>query len=202
LNGSDLTGEPLTERRARLMPVVDDSGLLLSQELPGRLSDIIEAIRGLGLEGVVAKRRDSIYESGERSGAWQKLKLELQQEFVVGGYRPGGNGIDALLVGFYNDRKLYFAGKVRAGFVPHIRRDLFRTLRMLHVDACPFANLPDDKRSRWGGGVTAEDMREFQWVEPELVVQIRFVEWTEDDRLRHATFVGSRPDKSARKVFR
>jgi bifunctional non-homologous end joining protein LigD len=202
LNGSDLTGETLTMRRARLLPVVDDSGLLLSQELPGRLPDIIEAIRGLGLEGVVAKRRDSIYEPGERSGAWQKLKLELQQEFVVGGYRPGGNGVDALLVGFYARRKLYFAGKVRAGFVPHIRRDLFKTLRTLQVDTCPFANLPDDRKSRWGGGVTAEDMREFQWVTPRLVVQIRFVEWTDDARLRHAVFVGTRPDKEATQVLR
>ena len=69
----------------------------------------------MGLEGVIAKRKDSIYESGERSSAWQKLKLELDQEFVIGGFRPGTNGFDALLVGYYDGSQLRFAGKVRAG---------------------------------------------------------------------------------------
>jgi bifunctional non-homologous end joining protein LigD len=202
VDGTDLTREPLIERRARLPKVVDESGLLLSQELPGRLSDILQAVRDLGLEGVVAKRRDSIYEPGERSGAWQKLKLELQQEFVVGGYRSGGRGVDALLVGVHEGGKLCYAGKVRAGFVPHIRRELFRKLSPLHIDACPFANLPDPAKSRWGGGVTAEEMREFQWVRPKIVVQIRFVEWTADQRLRHAQYVGLRPDKKPADVRR
>jgi bifunctional non-homologous end joining protein LigD len=201
-NGKDLTAEPLTSRRARLLEVVDESGLLLSRELPGGLPEIIEAVRAFGLEGVVAKRRNSIYEPGERSGAWQKLKFELQQEFVVGGYRPGGKAIDALLVGFHQDGKLCFAGKVRAGFVPHVRKELFKQLEPLRIDRCPFTNLPDTKRSRWGGGVTAEDMREFQWVTPTVVVQIRFIEWTADGRLRHAVFVGLRPDKHGSEVRR
>ena len=93
-------------------------GLLLSEELPGTAAAIVEAVRGLGLEGVVAKRKDSLYEPGERSDAWQKLKLENQKEFVIGGYRPGSNGVDALLVGYYDETGLRFAGKVRAGFVP------------------------------------------------------------------------------------
>ena len=88
LDGPDLTGQPLLKRRARLARVLDGSGLLPSQELPGAVSAIVEAVRGLGLEGVVAKRKDSLYEPGERSDAWQKLKLENQQEFVIGGYRP------------------------------------------------------------------------------------------------------------------
>ena len=98
LDGKDLTGQPLLKRRARLARVLDGSGLLPSQELPGTAAAIVEAVRGLGLEGVIAKRKDSLYEPGERSDAWQKLKLENQQEFVIGGYRPGSNGIDALLV--------------------------------------------------------------------------------------------------------
>ena len=88
LDGKDLTGQPLLKRRARLARVLDGSGLLPSQELPGTAAAIVEAVRGLGLEGVVAKRKDSLYEPGERSDAWQKLKLENQQEFVIGGYRP------------------------------------------------------------------------------------------------------------------
>jgi bifunctional non-homologous end joining protein LigD len=89
LDGKELPDEPLTRRKAMLSKVLAGSELLLSQELPGRAADIFEAARALGLEGVVAKRRDSAYEPGERSGVWQKLKLELSQEFVVGGYRPG-----------------------------------------------------------------------------------------------------------------
>ena len=71
-----------------------------------------------------------------------------------------------------------------------------------HVDACPFVDLPHSKSSRWGGGVTADEMREMQWVKPELVAQIRFVEWTAEGRLRHAAFLGLRADKSAREVRR
>jgi bifunctional non-homologous end joining protein LigD len=202
LNGKDLTGEPLLQRRARLPRVVEDSSLLLSEELPGTPAAIVEAVRGLGLEGVVAKRKNSLYEPGERGDDWQKVKLENQQEFVIGGYRPGSNGIDALLVGYYDDTGLRFAGKVRAGFVPHLRREVFKALKPHHVDDCPFVDLPNSKSSRWGGGITVEQMREMQWVKPELVAQIRFVEWTAEGRLRHAAFLGMRSDKSAREVRR
>ena len=154
--------QPLLKRRARLPRVLDGSGLLASEELTGTAAAIVEAVRGLGLEGVVAKRKDSLYEPGERSDAWQKLKLENQQEFVIGGYRPAGtNGIDALLVGYYDDSGLRFGGKVRAGFVPHLRREVFKALKPHHVGECPFVDLPQSKSSRWGG-VTAEEMREMQ----------------------------------------
>ena len=159
-------------------------------------------MRGLGLEGVIAKRKLSPYVPGERSEDWQKLKLENQQEFVIGGYRPGSNGVDALLVGYHDDSGLRFAGKVRAGFVPHLRREVFRALKPYHVDQCPFVDLPNPKSSRWGGGVTADEMREMRWVEPELVAQVRFVEWTAEGRLRHAAFLGLRSDKVAREVRR
>ena len=93
---------------------------------------------------------------------------------MFGGYRPAGsNEIDALLVGYYDDSGLRFAGKVRAGFVPHLRREVFKTLKPHHVDDCPFVDLPNSKSSRWGGGVTADEMREMQWVRPALVAQIR-----------------------------
>jgi len=150
LDGKDLTGEPLLKRRARLARVLDGSGRLASEELPGTAAAIVEAVRGLGLEGVIAKRKDSFYEPGERSDAWQKLKLENQQEFVIGGYRPAGsNGIDALLVGYYDDTGLRFGGKVRAGFVPHLRREIFKVLKSYHADDCLFVDLPNWKSSRW-----------------------------------------------------
>jgi DNA ligase D-like protein (predicted ligase) len=202
LDGKDLTASPLEERRAGLPRLLAGSGLLLSRELPGRPSEIVAAARGLGLEGVIAKRRDSVYEPGERSGAWQKLKLELSQEFLVGGYRPGFNAVDALLVGYHEGARLRFAGKVKAGFVAHVRRDLFKKLQPLHRSTCPFADLPNSRSDRWGGGVTADEMHEMQWVKPAVVVQVRFVEWTAEGRLRHSAFVGLRTDKDASEVRR
>ena len=202
LAGESLTGQPLRVRRASLPGILRGSGVLLSEELRGSADRVIEAVRGLGLEGVVAKRRDSRYEAGGRGGAWVKLKLDRQQEFVIGGYRPGPHGVDALLVGFYDGRKLRFAGKVRAGFTPHLRREVFGQLRSLHSSRCPFVDLPNSRTTHWGGGVTAGQMLEMQWLAPTLVAQIRFVEWTADGHLRHAAYLGLRADKSPREIRR
>ena len=202
INGDDLTRQPLAERRQRLPSIIKSSGILVSEPLPGTPQQVIEAVSRIGLEGVVAKRADSHYQSGERSGAWVKLKLDKQQEFVIGGYRSGPNGVDALLVGYYEGEQLRFAGKVRAGFTPHLRREVFESLKPLEIATCPFVDLPNSKTSHWGGGVTAEQMAEMRWVKPTLVVQIRFVEWTNDGHLRHAAFLGLRSDKRASAVRR
>jgi bifunctional non-homologous end joining protein LigD len=202
LNGRDLTELPLTDRRRRLPSIVKDSGILLSEMLSGTAERVIEAVSLVGLEGIVAKRKDSRYQSGERSGAWVKLKLDKQQEFAIGGYRPGPNGIDALLVGYYEGKQLRFAGKVRAGFTPHLRREVFEALKPLHIAECPFSDLPNSKTSHWGGGVTAEQMAEMTWVKPKLIAQVRFVEWTNDGHLRHAAFLGLRSDKRPSEVRR
>lgn len=202
LDGEDLTRTPLLERQRLLEPVLEGTGILLSSPLPGTAAQVSDAVRRLGLEGVIAKRRGSRYVPGVRSDAWLKLKLDRQQEFVVGGYRPGPHGVDALLVGFYEAGKLRFAGKVRAGFTPHVRRDVFARLEPLHTARCPFVDLPNSKTSHWGGGVTAEQMAEMQWVKPKLVAQVRFVEWTADEHLRHAAFLGLRDDKDAKAVAR
>jgi DNA ligase D-like protein (predicted ligase) len=202
LNGEELTSLPLATRRARLEPLVRPSGILLSEILEGSAPDVIEAVRSLGLEGVIAKRKDSRYLPGDRSPAWQKLKLDRQQEFVIGGYRPGNHGVDALLVGYYEAGRLRFAGKVRAGFTPQLRREVFVHLAPLQAATCPFVDLPNSKTSHWGGGVTPEQMAEMQWVTPKLVAQIRFVEWTEDGHLRHAAFLGVRTDKQVTEVRR
>jgi bifunctional non-homologous end joining protein LigD len=91
---------------------------------------VIDAVQGLGLEGVIAKCRTSRYSPGDRNTSWVKLKLDRQQEFVVGGYRPGPHGVDALLVGYYDERDLRFAGKVRAGLPRRWRRNT-RSLAIL-----------------------------------------------------------------------
>jgi bifunctional non-homologous end joining protein LigD len=203
LNGESTTGLSLQERRTKLGRVIEKSGLLLSLQLPGSVADIVSTVRAMQLEGVVAKRLASVYEAGERSGNWQKLKLERQQEFVIGGYRPSGSsGVDALLVGYFDEQELRFAAKVRAGLVPHARSELARKLKPLQVKHCPFADLPTQASSRWGGGVTAEDMKEMIWTEPKVVVQIQFVEWTAENRLRLSKFLGLRSDKAASEVRR
>src|SRR6185436_7324015 len=203
LNGRDLLQEPLTRRKAQLPALLEGSVIRLSHELSGTAAVVVQAVKDVGLEGVVAKRRDSLYVPGERSGDWQKLKLERQQEFVVGGYRPYGSlGIDALLVGYYEGKQLLFASKLRNGLIPHTRREVLAKLKPLHIEKCPFANLPSEGDSRWGGGVTAEQMHEMQWVKPEVVVQVRFVEWTAEGRLRLPKFLGVRMDKKASHVTR
>ena len=201
-NGKDLTGWRLEDRRKQLPDVLNDSGVLLSAELPGSAAQVIAAVQQLALEGVIAKRRDSAYDAGQRTGAWVKLKLDRQQEFVIGGYRPGSHGVDALVVGYYEGKQLRFGGKVRAGFTPHVRREVFGVLKQLHSSTCPFGDLPNSRAARWGGGITAEQMPEFQWLTPTLVAQIRFVEWTADGHLRHAAFLGLRSDKRPTDVHR
>jgi bifunctional non-homologous end joining protein LigD len=201
LEGQDLTALPLQERRSKLPDLVDQSGILVSQALKGSAAQIIEAVRGLQLEGVIAKRLDSVYEPGQRSGAWVKLKLDRQQEFVIGGYRPNSASVDTLLIGYYDGKDLHFAAKVKAGFVPHNRSELFRQLQPLKQQLCPFVDLPSGK-SRWGSGVTADEMHEMRWVNPKLVCQVRFVEWTSEGRLRHAVYLGLRSDKNAADVHR
>ena len=203
LNGTDLSGRHLAERRRALQRAVSNGSVIrISDALPGAAPDIMRTLREAGIQGVIAKRKDSHYQPGERSGDWVKVKLEQQQELVIGGYRTDGQSVDALLVGYYEGKQLMFAGKVRAGFVPHVRREIAALLEPLHSTQCPFPNLPDARLSRWGAGITAEQMKEMQWVKPQLVAQISFVEWTGENRLRHARFLGLRTDKAARDVRR
>jgi bifunctional non-homologous end joining protein LigD len=159
-------------------------------------------VRKLGLEGVVGKRLDSRYEPGQRSGAWIKLRTNLEQEFVIGGYIPGARGFDALLVGVYKTKKFVFVAKVKNGFVLRVRDEIFLALETLQTAKCPFANLPETRALRWGETITAEKMSECRWVKPKLVCQVAFLEWTDAGHLRHCTFVAMRDDKKPAEVIR
>jgi len=130
LNRRDLTSTPLTKRRSQLAKIVDpDAYLRLLPELPGSAEDVVQAVLEIGLEGVVAKRRDSLYQPGERSADWLKLVLERKQEFVIGGYRlDAPRSIGSLLVGYYEGKQFRFASKVHGGLTPHLRRELLDTL--------------------------------------------------------------------------
>ena len=202
LNGIDLQGKPLTARRSALQELVAGSDMEFSDELAGTADEVVEAISQVGLEGVVAKRRDSRYEPGKRSGVWQKFKVQHRQEFVVGGYKPENKNFQSIVVGYYEDKMLRFAARVRAGFTAAQRAALFEVLRPLKVEKCPFGDLPTGKTGHWGEGVTEEDMKVLKWVKPVLVAEVAFTEWTRDGHLRHSAFVGIRNDKSARDVRR
>jgi bifunctional non-homologous end joining protein LigD len=163
---------------------------------------MLRFVRSHGLEGVVAKRADSVYEPGKRTGLWTKTRINLAQEFVIGGYMPSHLEVDSIVVGFYKGKELYYAARVRAGFVPATRRTTFDAIKHLKTAKCPFVNLPEKEAGRWGQGFTAEKMKEAVWIRPEAVAQIEFLEWTGADHLRHTKFVGLRDDKDPRKVVR
>jgi bifunctional non-homologous end joining protein LigD len=202
LNGKDMQEQSLTARRADLEKILIGSDVVFSAELPGSAGDVIQAVTDVGLEGIVAKRRHSRYESGKRSGAWQKFKLHRRQEFVIGGYKPENTTFQSIVVGYYENKKLRFASRVRAGFTAAQRAALFELLSPLKTETCPFADLPSSKSSHWGEGVTAEDMKVLKWVKPTLVAEIAFTEWTRDGHLRHSAFVGLRTDKDPRTIVR
>ncbi len=105
-----------------------------------------------------------------------------------------------LVVGCYEGSRLLYVSKVRAGFVPHVRREVAKRFRGLQTDTCPFANLPEGKRTQWA--LTREQMKDCVWLRPELVAQIEYTEFTPDGHLRHAKFCGLREDKPARSVVR
>jgi bifunctional non-homologous end joining protein LigD len=207
LNGKDLRREPLLARKALLEKLIADppEGILYSDSLDSDVDDLLKQARQLGLEGLIGKRKDSLYESGQRSGAWIKLKITLEQEFVIGGFsNPQGSRkfFGSLLVGYYQKDKLFFAGKVGTGFNEKSLRALYRDLDKIRAPQCPFVNLPEKKGDRYSPGLTASEMKKCHWVEPKLVAQIRYTEWTRDGKLRHPVYLGLRADKSAREVVR
>ena len=108
----------------------------------------------------------------------------------------------ALLVGVYEDKKLKFAGRVGTGFDDKLLRSLSSELEKIRVESCPFFNVPAVGRSRWDQGLTAAEMKRCHWVKPSMVCQVKFTEWTRDDRLRHPVFLGIREDKSPNEVVR
>ena len=205
LAGEDVKGLPLEARRqilrSKLMPRLGEP-IRLSESFDVPADQLIRVIRESGLEGIIAKRCDSLYEPGRRSGAWRKMRVNRGQEFVIGGYIPAAENFDSILVGYYQGKELMFAARVRAGFVAAIRAVLFNRFRNLGVEKCPFRNLPEARKGRWGEGLTAEDMKECRWLRPRLVCAVEYVEWTEANHLRHARFIALREDKAPTVVVR
>jgi DNA ligase D-like protein (predicted ligase) len=205
LAGRDVMREPLEKRRElleqKILPKLKEP-VRYASPLDASLPVLIASVKAQGLEGLVAKRRDSRYESGLRSGAWMKMRVNRGQEFVIGGYTIGTKTFDALVFGYYEGERLIYAARTRNGFTPVVREQLFKKFRMLGIEECPFANLPEAKSGRWGAGLTAAKMKDCRWLKPVLIAQIEFLEWTGENHLRHTRFIGLREDKPALEVRR
>lgn len=207
LNGRDLRAEPIEARFEVLHALLKKPPrpLQLSPIFMVEPADMLRSVREQGLEGLIAKRPGSLYESDRRSGAWLKCKVLNEQEFVIGGFtlpQRSREFFGALLVGYYQDGKLLYAGKVGTGFNRALLRSMHATMRKLAQTQCPFANLPMSRRPRFGRGMTRAEMNSVTWLRPWLVAQIKFAEWTHDGLLRQPVFLGLRKDKAATAVRR
>lgn len=196
--GYDLTKTPLLKRKEFLRGILagqtEDGPVRYSDHVSGKGDTVLQHACRLAMEGIICKRANAPYQSG-RSQSWVKVKCIKRQEFVIGGYTdPSGarKGFGALLLGFYDkDDRLRYCGKVGTGFNAESLHQMHKQLSALKTDRPAFKNPPRGAAFRGG-----------HWIRPELVAEIEFSEWTEDDILRHPSFQGLREDKSPREVVR
>lgn len=196
LDGYDLRGAPLVERKAALKSLLRGAParMQLSDDMQGSGAELLQKSCRLGLEGIIAKQRDAPYRAG-RGREWLKIKCSADDEFVIGGFTdPAGarQGLGSLLVGYYDDKKrLIYAGRVGTGFTEKSASDLRRKLGRLEQRAAAFVQPPK-----------AVGSRGIHWIEPKLVAQVQYSNFTRDGLLRHPSFKGLREDKAATSVRR
>jgi bifunctional non-homologous end joining protein LigD len=205
--GRSLIGEPLEARKALLQTLCGDAGepIRYSGDLGSDADALLAQVQQLGLEGLIGKQRKSLYEPDRRSGAWIKLKVLNEQEFVIGGYTPPQGArkhFGALLVGYYDGKRLLFAGKVGTGFNANLLAALHKKFKEEEREDCPFADLPSKQGGQWVQGITPSMMRRLHWINPVFVGQVKFAEWTRDAKLRQPVFLGLREDKKPTDVKR
>jgi bifunctional non-homologous end joining protein LigD len=198
LDGRDLTGTPLIERKEALRGLTaglaPDGAIRISEHFEEQGSTLLDHACRMGLEGIISKRRDAPYRSG-RGGDWIKTKCANRQEFVVAGYAPStvdSRAIGALVLGYYENGELRYAGRCGTGYTHRMARELSQRLQPLRIDKPPFAKLPAEETRA----------RNARWVEPKLVAEADFRGWTHGDRIRQASFQGIREDKSPQDVVR
>jgi bifunctional non-homologous end joining protein LigD len=207
LEGKSLVNIPLFQRKELLAKLCDNltDPIRFSGEVGGDAKSLLKEVQRRGLEGIIGKQRNSVYEPGRRSGAWIKLKCVNEQEFVIGGYTPPQGArkyFGALLVGYYEKKKLLFAGKVGTGFDTKMLAALYKRFQKELRNDCPFADLPSKLSGQWVQGITPSMMRKMHWINPVFVCQVRFSEWTRDAKLRQPVFLGLRDDKEPGEVRR
>jgi len=192
LNGYELVRLPLLYRKKILKDALDFKGRLRYLAHTGTADEeYFQWVCGEGWEGLIAKRSDSIYRA-KRSTDWLKFKCINEEEFVIGGYtdpQKSRTGFGSILVGYYDAGKLKYAGKIGTGFNERTLKSLCETFRRMSRPQSPFIDFDPNKR-------------EFHWVEPKLVAQVSFTEWTSDGKLRHPSFMGLRDDKKPAEVVR
>ncbi len=201
--GHDLRATPLVQRRQLLKQLLDEhphDHLRFSADFDADAASILESARRMGLEGVIAKRKDSPYES-RRTETWLKLKNKRRQEFVVAGYSDRSSGeaeIGSLLLGVHDDGgQLMYVGNVGTGWDAKTAAKLKTQLKKIEVMASPFGAKPLHQH-RWA----VRDVAAQHFVQPKLVAEVEFSEWTPDSQVRHAKFLGLRLDKDAKTVKR
>jgi bifunctional non-homologous end joining protein LigD len=196
LDGFDLTHVHLLNRKAALKALLDKrpiESLRYSQHIDGKGETLFKQACRLGLEGIISKRKDSLYRSG-RNTTWLKTKCIADDEFVIGGYLDSSayaDSVGALAVGYYGNGKLIYAGRVGTGFSRETARDLWKEFRPLKRPSPPFAS-----------ELTAEQRRGVIWVNPQRVAQVEYRGWTNDGLIRHGAFKVLREDKPAKQVSR
>ena len=207
LDGKSLVSLPLEARKNVLEKLCAGAGdpIRYSGAIGGDANQLLKEVQRRGLEGIIGKLRNSVYEPGRRSGAWIKLKCVNQQEFVIGGYTPP-QGVrkhfGAILVGYYKDGDLVFAGKVGTGFTTKSLAALHKKFRVEECAECPFVDLPSKQNGQWVLGITPSMMKKMHWINPKFIAEIKFAEWTRDGKLRAPVFIGLREDKKPSDVVR
>jgi len=208
LDGKSLISLPLEARKnllENLCAGAGDSRIRYSGAIGGDADQLLKEVQRRGLEGIIGKLRNSVYEPGRRSGVWIKLKCVDEQEFVIGGYTPPQGArkhFGAVLVGYYKDRDLVFAGKVGTGFTAKSLVTLHKKFRAQERPGCPFVDLPSKQNGQWVLGITPSMMKKIHWINPKFVAEIKFAEWTRDGKLRAPVFLGLREDKKPNEVVR
>ena len=208
LGGKSLVSLPLETRKNVLEKLCAGAGdplIRYSGAIGGDADQLLKEVQRRGLEGIIGKLRNSIYEPGRRSGAWIKLKCVNEQEFVIGGYTPPQGArkhFGAVLVGYYKDHDLVFAGKAGTGFTTKSLTALHKKFRAEERTDCPFVDLPSKQNGQWVLGITPSMMKKIRWINPKFVAEIKFAEWTRDGKLRAPVFMGLREDKTPGEVVR
>jgi len=207
LNGKTLVSLPLEVRKNVLESLCADAGnpIRYSGAIGGDANQLLKEVRRRGLEGIIGKLRNSVYEPGRRSGAWIKLKCVNEQEFVIGGYTPPQGArkyFGAILVGYYDGDDLVFAGKVGTGFTAKALARLHKKFQGEGRADCPFVDLPSKQNGEWVLGITPSMMKKMRWTNPKFVAEIKFAEWTRDGKLRAPVFLGLREDKKPTEIVR
>lgn len=202
LDGHDLTGLPLVKRREILRPLVPSSGIIrYSEAFESSATEFLSTASEMGMEGVMAKKADSIYIPGERTHDWLKLKVNKRHEVVIGGFTNNEGSpklFSALLVGVYEGKRLHYTGKVGTGFNDKMQREMMARFKPLITTKCPFTEPPDvNKPSRFRPNPPHATVT---WLKPRLVGEVNYSEITDDGVMRHPSFVGMRDDKKAADV--